>query len=86
MGGGGGGRGRATARLRLAVNGLASLDYSSLLCSVYCDFLRSVNRFYFFLVIYRISCFICWEFKIGSRVWIFCQGNKIIFHVSLIVV
>ena len=34
--------------------------YSSLLGSVYCDFLRSVNRFHF-LVIYRIFCFICWE-------------------------
>ena len=73
-GGGGGGGGTAmttaTARLRLAANGLASLDYSSLLGSVYCDFLISVNRFHF-LVIYRIFCFICWEFKNGSRVWIF---------------
>ena len=75
----------ATARLRLAANGLASLDFSSLLGSVYCDFLRSVNRFHF-LVIYRILGFICWKFKNGSRVWIFCQGNKIIFHASLIVV
>ena len=47
--------------------------------------LRSGNRFHF-LVIYRIFCFIFWEFKNGSRVWIFCQGNKIIFHASLIVV
>ena len=89
---GGGGRGNderwtatATARLRLAANGLASLDFSSLLGSVYCDFLRSINRFHF-LVIYRILGFICWEFKNGLRVWIFCQGNKIIFHASLIVV
>ena len=75
----------ATARFRLAANGLASFDFSSLLGSVYCDFLRSVNRFHF-LVIYRILGFICWKFKNGSRVWIFCQGNKIIFHASLIVV
>ena len=75
-GGGGGGRWTVTARLRLAANGLASLDYSSLLGSVYCDFLRSVNRFHF-LVIYRIFCFICWEFKNGSRVWIFVRGIKL---------
>ena len=47
--------------------------------------LRSRNRFHF-LVIYRIFCFIFWEFKNGSRVWIFCQGNLYIFHASLIVV
>ena len=47
--------------------------------------LRSGNRFHL-LVIYRIFFFIFWEFKNGSRVWIFCQGNKIIFHASLIVV
>ena len=39
-----------------------------------------------FLVIYRIFCFIFWEFKNGSRVWIICQGNLCIFHASLIVV
>ena len=33
--------------------------------------LRYGNRFHF-LVIYRIFCFIFWEFKNGSRVWIFC--------------
>ena len=69
---GGGGRGNdgrwtatATARLRLAANGLASLDFSSILGSVFCDFLRSVNRFHF-LVIYRILGFICWKFKKSS--------------------
>ena len=78
--------GRWTARLRLAANELASLDYSSLLGSVYCDFPHIWKSFPFFLVIYRIFCFIFWEFKNGSRVWIFCQRNKIIFHASLIVV
>ena len=64
----------ATARLRLAPNGLASLDYSSLLGFVYCDFLKSGNRIHFF-VIYRIFCFIFWEFKNGSRVWILLSGE-----------
>ena len=38
----------ATARLRLAANGLASLDYSSLLGSVYCDFSQIWKSFPFF--------------------------------------
>ena len=38
----------APARLRLAANGLASLDYSSLLCSVYCDFPQIWKSFPFF--------------------------------------
>ena len=40
--------GRWMARLRLATNGLASLDYSSLLGSVYCDFPQIWKSFPFF--------------------------------------
>ena len=42
------GRWTATARLRLAANGLASLDYSSLLGSVYCYFPQIWKSFPFF--------------------------------------
>ena len=45
---GNGGPWTATARLRLAANGLASLDYSSLLGSVYCDFPQIWKSFPFF--------------------------------------
>ena len=38
----------ATARLRLSANGLASLEYSSLIGSVYCDFPKIWKSFPFF--------------------------------------
>ena len=37
-----------TARLQLVANGLASIDYSSLLGSVYCDFPQILKSFPFF--------------------------------------
>ena len=53
--------------------------YSSLLGSIYCDFLRSVNRFHF-LVIYKIFCFICWEKpKWFTVLDFFVKGIKLFF-------
>ena len=53
----------ATVTLRRRLNGLAFLPISSLLRTIYSDFLQIWKSFTFFIYIYRDFCFICLEYQ-----------------------